>query len=109
MAGAHWAAQAGFDALRAMLNYLLALTILLIVLWSKLHGTALSLRLAGMPGLAYTGSFFVAKAFGPPLGAALHAPSHAYSILGVEANMLNMTLTFTLLLISVLLTFGPRD
>ncbi len=93
----------------SLTNHILALPVLLSVLWSKLHGTARSLRLVALLGLAYTGSFFATMTARPYVGSNFYGRDHAHLILGMGGEVLNMSIIFLVLVISIFLTLGPRN
>ena len=109
IASEQWPPHARFHLTWALLGNLFALPILLFAVWSGLHGTGRSVRLAAFLGMASMAGFFTASAFRDRFGAALHDPGHQHMLFGMDADSFVFAVIFILLSIGVLLSIRPSS
>ena len=104
IASEQWSPHARFHLTWALLGNLFALPILLFAVWSGLHGTGRSVRLAAFLGMASMAGFFTASAARDKVGAALHDPGHQHMLFGMDANSFIFGLIFIVLAAGALLS-----
>lgn len=104
IASSDWTPHARFHLSWSLIASVMALPVLLVALWSKLHGTGRSVRLVAFLGMAYTGAFFVASSLRGKFGLELHDPGHAHTLLGADANVWTNGGLLMLLTVAVVLS-----
>lgn len=104
-----WTAHGRFHLSWILITNMIAMPVLLMALWSKLHGTGRSVRLVGFLGLAYTLGFFVAAALRGRFGSVLHDAGHAHLMLGFDGNLVVNAVMTLLIAIGIMLSIKPRS
>lgn len=103
-----WTSHARFHLSWTLISNVIALPVLLVVLWSKLHGTGRSVRLVGFLGLAYTLGFFAAFALQAKLETALYDVGQQYLIMGIDGNVVVNAVMTLLIIVAIVLSIKPR-
>ena len=86
-------------------GHLIALPIMLWAIWGKtLHGTGRAVRLMAFLGLAFTLGVYIS-----PMPRAYMDTGQAQLIMGVDANLILVSVVFVLLLFGVFLSIGQGN
>ena len=103
-----WSVHGRFHLSWALITNLIAMPVLLVVLWSKLHGTGRSVRLVGFLSLAYTLGFFVAVVLLRKLSGGLHDPGPEHLMMGLDANLVVNAVMTLLITAAIVLSIRRR-